>query len=187
MPARGVPGAVRGQAMTAMETDGGGEDGSPQKRLSGKKVILFVVLPLFALIAGGAGIYYSGIFSKKEHAEEGEHAAAAEEEKVDPHAPPAFVDLPEILVNLQTGERRPSFLKLAITLELMKAEDQAELNRVMPRITDTFQTYLRELRADDLKGSAGIYRLREELLMRINTAAHPLRIRDVLIKEFLVQ
>ena len=38
------------------------------------------------------------------------------------------------------------------------------IEAVMPRIVDNFQIYLRELRLEDLRGSAGIYRLREELL-----------------------
>jgi flagellar FliL protein len=57
----------------------------------------------------------------------------------------------------------------------------------MPRIIDNFQVYLRELRLDDLRGSAGIYRLREELLMRVNTAAQPVHVKDVLFREMLVQ
>ena len=54
-------------------------------------------------------------------------------------------------------------------------------------IRDSFQTYLRELRLDDLRGSAGMYRLREELLTRINVAVQPSKVSAVLFKEMLVQ
>ncbi len=58
---------------------------------------------------------------------------------------------------------------------------------MMPRIIDNFQVYLRELRVEDLKGSAGMYRLREEMLIRVSAAVAPAKINDVLFKEMLVQ
>ncbi|MFC7331805.1 flagellar basal body-associated FliL family protein [Rhodocista pekingensis] len=173
--------------MTAIETDGGGtEQELPRKKLSGKKIVLFIVLPILVIGAAAAGVVFSGILHKgeDEHAEEEEtHAAPPAECK----GPPAFVDFPDVLVNLNTKERRPQFLKLNIKLELCSALDVPAVTAVLPRITDTFQVYLRELRVDDLNGSAGVYRLREELLMRVNTAAYPTRVQDVLIQEILVQ
>ncbi|MFQ5467950.1 MAG: flagellar basal body-associated FliL family protein, partial [Kiloniellaceae bacterium] len=47
--------------------------------------------------------------------------------------------------------------------------------------------YLRELRIQDLQGSAGLQRLREELLLRVATAAYPAQVRDVLFREMLIQ
>lgn len=113
---------------------------------------------------------------------------SAEAEKVAEAPPPAvFFDLPDLLVNLNTTGRKASFLKLSVSLELSHAEDLPKLQAVMPRIIDNFQVYLRELRVEDLRGSGGIYRLREELLARVNSAAAPVAIRDVLFKEMLVQ
>ena len=89
-------------------------------------------------------------------------------------------------MNLNTGGRKSTFLKIRISLELQKA-DIPKVESIMPRIVDNFQTYLRELRIDDLKGSAGMYRLREELLIRVSAAAAPTKIKDVLFKEMLVQ
>ena len=98
-----------------------------------------------------------------------------------------FFPLEEIIVNLNTGGRKSSFLKIRISLELTNSEDIPRIRDVMPRIMDNFQVYLRELRIEDLKGSAGMYRLREELLSRVNAAAAPAKINDVLFKEMLVQ
>jgi flagellar FliL protein len=98
-----------------------------------------------------------------------------------------FFDMQDLLVNLNTVGRKQSFLKLSISLELERADDLPRLQAVMPRVIDTFQVYLRELRVDDLRGSAGIYRLREELLTRVNAAAAPVKVTDVLFKEMLVQ
>ena len=63
----------------------------------------------------------------------------------------------------------------------------AAIEHVLPRIVDHFQVYLRELKPDSLKGSAGVYRLRQELLTRIAAAAYPLKAKDVLFREVLVQ
>ena len=90
-------------------------------------------------------------------------------------------------MNLNTSGKRKSFLKLKVSLELGKADDQKILEQVLPRVVDNFQVYLRELRAEDLRGSAGLYRLREDLLSRAQTAAAPAEVRDVLFKEMLIQ
>lgn len=184
----------------AAETDAGelSTDGLPRKKFSGKKLVLFVVLPLVLLIGAGAGVYFSGLLDsflgKEKPAEEGEHAAAAEGEhgaeagKGDAaHAAPIFYDLPDMLVNLNTGNKRPAFLKIKISIQLSKPEDVGAVEHVLPRIIDNFQVYLRELRLEDLRGSAGMYRLRQELLLRITAAAFPVKVKDVLFKEMLVQ
>lgn len=178
-----------------MSIDADGGDGEAPKAGGGKKKLIIIAgaaVLVLALAGGGAFFFLSGGEKHAEGGEADEHGevAAAEEhaeEPPDPNAPPVFVVLPEILVNLSTSERRPSFLKLGLTLELNKPEDLAEFNKVSPRITDAFQVYLRELHASDLKGSAGSYRLREELLTRVGAVAHPLKIRDVLITDLIVQ
>ena len=78
-------------------------------------------------------------------------------------------------------------MKISISLQIAREIDRAELDRIMPRIIDNFQVYLRELRLEDLRGSAGMYRLREELLTRVVAAAQPVRVKDVLFKEMLIQ
>ena len=98
-----------------------------------------------------------------------------------------FYEVPEILVNLNTGARKSTFLKIRVSLEVEKQSDIERIKRMMPRIVDNFQVYLRELRVEDLKGSAGMYRLREEMLVRVSAAVAPAKINDVLFKEMLVQ
>jgi len=97
-------------------------------------------------------------------------------------------DLPEVLVNLSnTGSDRTQYLKVKVVLELPDALLMQQIQPVMPRITDTFQTYLRELRPTDLDGSAGLYRLKEELTRRVNIAIAPGKVNAVLFKEIVVQ
>jgi flagellar FliL protein len=102
--------------------------------------------------------------------------------------PPVFVDMPDVLVNLSaSGADRVQYLKVKIALELPDAAVSAQIQPIMPRLLDTFQTYLRELRPADLDGSAGLYRLKEELTRRVNAAIAPSRINAVLFKEIVVQ
>ena len=102
--------------------------------------------------------------------------------------PASFVDLPEVLVNLSSvGSDRTQYLKVKITLEIPDKELAAQINPLMPRVMDQFQTYLRELRPTDLDGSAGLYRLKEELTRRVNTAVAPNKVTAVLFKEIVVQ
>jgi flagellar protein FliL len=102
--------------------------------------------------------------------------------------PPAFIDVPEVLVNLtNAGGERTQYLKVKIVLELPDSSMQPQVQTTMPRVMDAFQTYLRELRPSDLEGSAGLYRLKEELTRRVNVAVAPGRINAVLFKEIVVQ
>lgn len=171
-----------GEAPAAAEGAEGGE-GEGKKKLSGKKLILFIVLPaILGLGLVGGGVWFFFLRSSGHH----------EEQHADAHAeppPPAvvFMNLPEMIVNLNSGGRRANFLKINIALEVANATDVPRIEAVMPRIVDNFQVYLRELRVEDLRGSAGMFRLREELLARVNTAAQPARINDVLFREMLVQ
>ncbi len=153
-----------------------------KKKLAGKTLILFVVAPLLVLGGGGAGAYFM-FFAKKPG--DAQHEEAKEEKK--PPKPMVFYNLPELLVNLSGQGRRSSFLKISLSLELDDANDIPRIEAVLPRIVDAFQTYLRELRPEDLRGSAGLYRLREELLARVNTSAQPAKVNDVLFKEMLIQ
>jgi flagellar FliL protein len=160
----------------------GGEDQAPaKKKLSIVMLALIVVVPLL-LIGGGAAAYFL-FFAKSEDAA----ATAAKAEEAKPPKAMVFYNLPELLVNLNSQGRRSSFLKISLSFELADAADIPRIEAVLPRIVDAFQTYLRELRPEDLRGSAGLYRLREELLARVNTSAQPARVNDVLFKEMLIQ
>jgi flagellar FliL protein len=146
-----------------------------------KKLIIIAGGALILLLALGGGAYFFGLLDRFI----GHKAPVVE--AVQPPKPAVFFDLPDLLVNLNGAGRKASFLKLSVSLELDKQEDVPRLQSVLPRIIDNFQVYLRELRVEDLRGSGGIYRLREELLTRVNAAATPVKVTDVLFKEMLVQ
>ena len=158
----------------------------PKGRFTNKHIILFGLLPVLLLISIGTGLFLSGAFKSAPKPEEAAASADGHSGKSGQEGP-VFYDLGEILVNLSSDSRRQNFLKLKVSLELEDAKDKVPLDVIKPRIVDNFQVYLRELRIDDLRGSAGIYRLREELLTRVTEAAHPIRIKDVLFQEMLVQ
>jgi flagellar protein FliL len=166
---------------TQTEADSAAEEGkAPAKRKFSLKLILMVVGGLVAVGGLGGGGYY---FFSGEHSK-GEAAAATNQIK-----PPVFMDMPEVLVNLSNtgGNEHTQYLKVKVVLELPNQELSAQIQPVMPRLMDTFQTYLRELRPTDLDGSAGLYRLKEELTRRVNAAIAPSRINAVLFKEIVIQ
>lgn len=143
----------------------------------GKLKLIIAGAGVLLILGGGAGWF----FLFRHHGEE-VHAEAP------PPKPPVFVEVPDMLVNLvgAPGER-VQYLKVKVVLEV-KEEKQAEaIKPTMPRVADIFQTYLRELRASDLNGSAGLFRLKEELTRRVNAAVSPTRVSAVLFKEIVVQ
>jgi flagellar protein FliL len=145
----------------------------------GKKTLL-IGLPVLLLLLGGGGaaLYFTGMADKLL----GRNAAPV----AAPPKPLVFFDLPDFLVNLNTVGKKANFLKLSVSLQIEQPEDQARIQAVLPRIIDNCQIFLRELRVEDLRGSAGLYRLREELLARVN-AVSPVKVDDVLFKQMLVQ
>ncbi len=171
------------------------ESGEGAKAGGGKKKLVLLAVPL--VLAGvGAGLWFTGILPPllgmgPPPARTEASAAAAEAAP----RPPAFFDMPEIITNLNAPGRRPVFVKLRSKLEITRAEDSAQITAAMPRLLDLFQTYLRETRPEELRGSAGTHRLREELIARANIALTPPpgstqpapRVTDVLFTEILVQ
>ena len=171
---------------TSAEDEPQAEAVAPPPGGGGKRTAALVAAGVLALIvAGGAGVWFSGLLG----AGPGGSGAAAVHGDGDAVAgvAPTFYGLPEILVSLDTGERRSTFLKARLSLELASPADQARIEPLLPRIIDYCQVYLRELRVEEARGSAGSARLREELLRRIAAAVAPVPVRDVLFDELFVQ
>ena len=148
--------------------------------LSGKmRYAVIGVVAVLILGGGGGGAFYAGLLD----------GVLGVEEEPDIYQPVnvTFYDLPEMIVNLVSNSKKPAYLKIHLSLELDENEDLVTLERLMPRVIDHFQVFLRELRVEDLNGSAGIYRIKEELLRRVSVAVYPVEIRDVLFKEMLIQ
>ncbi len=169
------------------ESEGGGG------KKSKKKLFIIIGIVLLLLIGGGAAAFFTGLLDpllgSTEPAASGGEGGGGEGGGKAPLPPgqAVFFDLDEMIVNLNSSGRRQNLLKIKVSLELASADDLAKIQQVMPRVIDNFQTYLRELRIDDLRGSAGVYRLREELLTRVNIAVQPAKVNSVLFKEMLVQ
>lgn len=161
----------------AIDADASNEeatDGAPAKRkLSGKVLVLYIALPLLVFLGAGAGVWFSGIL--------GGHQEAQPQ-----IAEPVFYDLPDILVNL-SGPPPQHFLKMKVALQVVDQDALKRLEAELPRVLDSFQVFLRELRPEDLQGSAGMLRIKEELLRRIALAIQPPIVSDVLFKEVIVQ
>ncbi len=178
--------------------EGEGEEGEGGGGLDAKKIVLFIVLPLFILAGVGGGLYFTGTFEKM-FGGKGEEGAHGKEAKADAHGGGGhgeegnvsgahFLEIPNMIVNLSAdGGGDSRYLRLSVQLELESQSDLMAVEAVMPRVVDQFQTYLRELRVKDLRGSQGIYRLQMELLSRVNAAAYPIEVKDVLFQEILIQ
>lgn len=172
-----------------------GEEGAPKK---GKKKLVIIAAVVLLLVVGGAVAMLMG---GKEETTDAHGEAAAHDEALTPEekaakdaaavhaAAPVYYELPEFLVNLNPSAAggRVSFLKMSVTLELKDAATVAVIDANKPRVQDIFNTYLRELRASDIQGSSGIYRLRTELLTRLNSTIEGGAVKDILFGEIIVQ
>lgn len=197
--------AKEGKSTSEAESEG---EGAPaRKRMAGKTLVLFIALPALVILGGGGAtaFFLFGQSSPEQHdkaesgakhkkAAKGGHAAKGKEGKEGEGAEVTagpdgvlYYPLPEMLVNITTGDGRPVYLKLRLTVEVSSEEAVEALEAASPRVLDQFQAFLRELRVDDIAGSAGAYRLRLELLRRVNLAIAPAQANAVLIEDMLVQ
>lgn len=194
----------------APEGEEGAEGEAPAKK---KPPILIIAIAAGVLVLGGGGAAAFFLMKPKPAAEAGEHGAEKKEKKKEKKekegekkegeggaaaaAGPApvikegpdgvvFYTLPDIVVNMQTADGKSTFLKLKLTFELPDEETAEALTPNLPRLQDMFQTFLRELRPEDLNGSQGTYQLRVELLRRVNLVAAPAKVNAVLIEEMLI-
>jgi flagellar FliL protein len=164
--------------MAENETEGGGETNEVGAQPKSKFKLIVMIVAVLAVLGGGSASYF---FFFRHHGEE--QKAEAPQAK-----PPVFVDVPDMLVNLvgAPGDR-VQYLKVKLVLEVKEEKQVEAIKPNLPRVTDIFQTYLRELRPADLNGSAGLFRLKEELTRRVNNAVAPIQVSAVLFKEIVVQ
>lgn len=161
------------------EATEGGEVATGKFAFLNNKLVLGGIVAVLVL-GGGAGWFF--LFKGKGGPE------TAAEAKVLPKKT-AFVDMKDMVINISSGgtQDRQSFIKMRVSLEIADAKTVPEIQPLLPRVEDTLQVYMRELRASDLEGSAGMFRLKEELLRRVNLAVYPAKVDAVLFKELLVQ
>jgi flagellar protein FliL len=159
------------------QAEGGAAEAAEATAPKSKLKLIIAAVGVLVIIGGGA----TWFFFLRHHGEEA-HAEAP------PPKPSSYVEVPDMLVNLvgMPGER-VQYLKLKIVLEVKEEKQVESIKPNLPRVTDIFQTYLRELRSSDLNGSAGLFRLREELTRRVNAAVSPNQVSAVLFKEIVVQ
>jgi flagellar protein FliL len=188
-------------AKTEADATTGDEGDKPKGKLaalmSGKTPLIIGGVVAVLLVGGGAGYFL--LAKGKGETEVAAAVAPTTPGKPStpapaasgPKKPSAFLDLPEMTVNLAAGgaaqSDRQYFLKMKIALEVNEQKVVTEIQPMLPRVLDTFQVYMRELRPQDLEGSAGLYRLKEEMMRRVNVAVYPAKVDAVLFKELMVQ
>jgi flagellar FliL protein len=197
----------KGEAPADGEAAPEGAEGAEGEGGKKKPPLLIIIIAAAVLVLGGAGaaVYFLVLKPKpaaegaahgkekpkKEKKKEGEHGGG---DKPDPtlgtikEGPDGvvFYTLPDVVVNMQTADGRPTFLKLKLTFELPDEHVAETIGPNMPRLQDMFQTFLRELRPEDLSGSQGSFRLRQELQRRVNLVIAPAKVNAVLIEEMLI-
>jgi flagellar FliL protein len=167
----------------AVEAEADIEEGEAQPAKKGipRRLIIIAAAGLLVLLAAGAGLYFF-VFAGRATTTDAAKAQAIA-------VPETFIfNLPAMTVNLNDdGAEGDQFMKLTIALEVANEGVMKEIQPRMAKVVDAFQVYLRELRKSDLEGSAGIYRLKEELRRRVNVAIFPAQVEGILFKEILVQ
>jgi flagellar FliL protein len=178
------------------EMAGSGEDAAVAMPKAGKRRLLLLVVATILVLGAGAGAaaYFTGLLPGVPGAPaDPEHAAAAAEPGTGGEGaegtpmPIVFVDMPDLIVNLQSDAPRMRFLKLRVSLEVAGEANAETVRQLMPRVMDSFQVYLRALTVEEVRGAAGMQRLKEDLIARVNLAVEPTQVSAVLLKEMLVQ
>ena len=158
-----------------------------QSSTASKKKLLWLLLPIFSVVAIVIGLYFTGVAdSLLTVAKTEEKDSGADQKQIENST--VFFDVPELLINLSVKPgQKPIYVKIKVTLEMALASDVEQAEKMLPRIIDSLQFYLREMRMEEIQGSGGSYRLNEEIQGRLNRILSPVRVVDVLFKEFLIQ
>jgi flagellar FliL protein len=178
-----------------------GEGAKPKKKLP-LMMLIAGAAAMVLVLGGGGGAAYFFLLKPKPDAAAGKDAKKkpaakkkGDKDKKDDKTAAVvkegpdgvlFYTIPDVVVNMQTADGKPTFLKLKLTLELPDQATVDDLEPNMPRLQDMFQTFLRELRPEDLSGSQGSYQLRMEILRRVNLVIAPSKANAVLIEEMLI-
>jgi flagellar FliL protein len=192
--------ATKGEAEESAE--GAQGEGAPAKKKLPLKMLIIAGAAALVVLGGGGTAAFMFLTPKpdaahgekakeKKDKKKGEKEKKGKEDKgaaVVREGPDGvvFYTLPDVVVNMQTADGKPTYLKLKLTLELPDESAVETLDPNMPRLQDMFQTFLRELRPEDLSGSQGSYQLRMEILRRVNLVIAPSRANAVLIEEMLI-
>jgi flagellar protein FliL len=183
--------AASGEAGAVVGTGGG------KKKMAGKQLVLFVILPAIVLLGGGGAAAYFLVFKKPPETAESASKAKVEKKSKEKKQESGgvkvsegpngegFLTMSDIVVNMSTADGRPAFLKLKLTLQAKDMETIEVVQPLLPRVMDQYNGFLRELRMEDVAGSAGYARIQMELLKRVNLAVAPAQIDAVLIEEML--
>jgi flagellar FliL protein len=164
------------------ETEAAAATEEKPAKAGGKKKLILIAVPVLVLLLG-AGLWFSGVLPHLLGMDKHEEKTAEAAKPV----PVTYIDVPEMVANLNSGAHKAAYVKMLARIEVPKPEDVDKVRAALPRLQDMMQTYLREMRPEELRGSAGTYRLREELLVRANAAVAPAKVSDVLFIQMLVQ
>jgi len=165
------------------------EGGPPPPAKSKKKLIIIGAAAAVVLAGGGSGaVFFLGGHkdAKTEEAAKPEPAAKAGEGGEGGEAD-SFLDVPPVVVNLHSTDGATRYLKLHFELVAAPGVKAEELKKRLPLVIDAIQPFLRELRPEDLAGSAAVFRIKEQILLRAADALGPDQVKDVLIEDLIQQ
>lgn len=159
-----------------LKTDSNSTENTTATGPAKNKTRLIIVLAVILAILACIGISYYAMKKK-----------APDVEMKNSLQSTMFIPIEEVTVNLRTNDDSHSWLRVKVTLEVHGKNNYDVAVKMMPKIIDVFQTYLKELRKTDLDGSFGIYKMKDEMLMRINTMLYPAQIEGVFFQEIIMQ
>jgi flagellar FliL protein len=151
----------------------------PPRKRSRKPLLAGLVL---LVLAAGGGFFavYSGMVLDP-------HAADGTEEAVHTVAPLpeiAFVALQPLVISLGP-DAGGKFLHFTAQVEVEKAHE-ADVVKILPRIIDVLNTYLRAVGTAELEDPDALVRIRAQMLRRVQLVSGEGRVRDLLVSEFVI-
>jgi flagellar protein FliL len=167
---------------------------APAPKKSKKKLFIIGGAAAVVLLGGGgaATMLMSGGGGAASHAEASAEADQGGGEASGSHGgggegEAKFIDVPPLVVNLRSPDGSARFLKVHFMLVPGPKGNEETIKEKLPLILDAYQPFLRELRPEDLAGSAAVFRIKEELLRRAAGAAGSGFVEDVLIQDLVQQ
>jgi flagellar FliL protein len=146
-----------------------------------KSKLPLIIGLLLGLIGAGAGFFAvsSGMILA---ADSQERALAEIQGETMPDV--AFVAVDPLVISLRAPSQS-RHLRFRAQLEV-PAQFKLDVEKLLPRVVDVLNSYLRALDMGDLEDPSALMRLRAQMLRRVQIVAGQGRVNDLLIMEFVL-
>jgi flagellar protein FliL len=153
----------------------------------GSKMVPLLLVVNMLLIAGVAFVVMkkpaaAPAAAAAEHGESGEHGKGHKPSDM----PGPMLKLENFIIQLKTSDT-DRYVRVAFDLEIINEQEKDGVTARLSQIRDSIIAYFSDRTLDELRGSAGMERTKEQLFKRLDELVGGRRLKAIYLTDFIVQ